>query len=72
MEDMEHLKMRWVKKVNENGELVIITDNPSSDPWYVCEIMEALPGDAYGERTADYICKLHNDSLSGHLHIKQV
>lgn len=65
MEDMEHLKMRWRKAISEDGELAIITDNHGSDPWYVCIISEVLPGDAYGERTADYICKLHNDSLSG-------
>lgn len=62
MNDMEHMKMRWIP-LYENGQWNIVTEQ-DGEPWYVASIPLALPGCKNGERTARAICDEHNSHIA--------
>jgi uncharacterized protein YqjF (DUF2071 family) len=58
----EHLKKRWILKVNEEGSRIhIVTDE--HEPWHLVEALLDVEGDTTGLHTLEHICELHNNSL---------
>lgn len=59
---MEHLNTKWAAVFDERSEKWGI-DTKEDEPWHICVIDRHLPGDLSGERTARFICELHNNHL---------
>ena len=58
---MDHCTKKWLVGHDEFGLPCIQTDE--FEPWFVAKGTGGLPNDKTGERTLEYICKLHNESL---------